>query len=149
MKGSEYACVSRVYLASIHVVDWVDRQMASDAEDNDALVSTVEEAKRKTFCPENSWTLGMNGASYAVVDGCRLPDTPPGVIQNALLFVQAVVNETVCHPVLGLSLAVDVDVSLAYPLQLANDSSLMDSVETSPCKPRRHLRRRREGNEER
>lgn len=63
--------------------------------------------------------------------------------KSLLLDFQVVVNEGVWRhdPNLCLYLAADgVNVSHADRLQHANDASLMDSFETSPCNAENHLR---------
>ena len=118
--------------------------MVSGVVGEDALVFQGEKAKLKTSDHATSSNLWMDAASYTVPDDFARPDLVLDEAQKDLLDVQGVVNEAVGDLSLGLSPAVDQDVSRAVPLQLANDSSLMDSVEASPCNPGRHLQRRRE-----
>ncbi|KAK5044087.1 hypothetical protein LTR13_000443 [Exophiala sideris] len=138
-----YVCVWAACLGSSHEIGPVDRQTALGVPGENVVICEDEVVKQTAS--HDGISSNLEDATSYSIDG--YPDLPVLCLDQGridLLDIQKEVKDVAGHHGPGLSPTLGSNVSRADPLQLADDASLMDSVETSPCNSGSHLRRRRE-----
>lgn len=141
---SEYVCVWAACPGSSHGNGLAGRQTVLGVAGVNLEIWEDEVVNRTAFYHAVSSNL-EDATSYFLDDRPVPPVLCLEQDPSNLLDIQKEVKDVSGHHGLGLSPTLDADVSRADPLQLADDASLMDSVETSPCNAGSHLRRRWEG----